>query len=99
MILDQLDKYHDLTTSLVRFPEHAKKLIKGGMYKEVKGVMSREEFERHFSPPYSPWQQRLCLAPASDFFGAIRDEFGCIISKYSAHQTNFIFGCWVRFGC
>ena len=36
-----------------RCPEYTKKLIKGLMYKEVKSVMSKEEFEEHFSPPYN----------------------------------------------
>ena len=27
--------------------------------------------ERDFSPPYSPWDQRLCLVPDGDFFAAI----------------------------
>ena len=35
--------------------------------------MQREEFERHFSPPYDPWTQRLCLSTGGDFFAAIRD--------------------------
>ena len=43
------------------------------MYKQVKGVMSKEEFQRHFSPPYEPWQRRICLTPASEFFEPIRD--------------------------
>ena len=34
--------------------------------------MSKDQFERHFSPPYYPWQRRICLTPAGDFFGAIR---------------------------
>ena len=28
--------------------------------------------ERHFSPPYQPWDQRLCLVPDGDLFAAIR---------------------------
>ena len=31
-----------------RYPDSAKRLIKGGMYNEVKSVMSKEEFEKHF---------------------------------------------------
>lgn len=27
---------------------------------------------RHFSPPYNPWDQRLCLVPDGDFFRALR---------------------------
>lgn len=29
--------------------------------------------ERHFNPPYGPWDQRLCVAPDADFFRAIRE--------------------------
>ena len=32
----------------------------------------REEFEKHFTPPYYPWQQRFCLAPKGDFFKAFK---------------------------
>ena len=42
------------------------------MYKEVKDVMTEEEFDKHFTPPYNPWQQRFCLAPGGDFFKPIR---------------------------
>ncbi len=28
--------------------------------------------ERDFSPPYNPWDQRLCLVPDGDFFAAMR---------------------------
>src|SRR5205085_8757529 len=28
--------------------------------------------ERDFSPPYKPWDQRLCLVPDGDLFAAIR---------------------------
>ena len=54
------------------FPKKAKKFVKGMMYKEVKDVMSEEEFDKHFTPPYNPWQQRFCLAPGGDFFKPIR---------------------------
>jgi cation diffusion facilitator CzcD-associated flavoprotein CzcO len=29
------------------------------------------DVDRHFSPRYMPWQQRLCMAPDGDFFKAI----------------------------
>jgi len=57
-----------------RFPNHAKKLIKKGMFKEVSSVMSEKEFEKHFTPPYNPWEQRFCLAPGGDFFAPIRSN-------------------------
>jgi len=30
------------------------------------------DVERHFTPPYNPWDQRLCLVPNSDFFKGIK---------------------------
>ena len=35
--------------------------------------MSQKEFDKHFTPPYTPWQQRYCLAPGGDFFQSIRE--------------------------
>ena len=34
--------------------------------------MSEKEFDKHFTPPYNPWEQRFCLAPGGDFFAPIR---------------------------
>ena len=30
------------------------------------------DFDKHFSPRYKPWDQRLCVAPNGDLFKAIR---------------------------
>ena len=61
------------------FPNAAKKFIKGEMFKQLKEVMQKEEFERHFSPPYDPWMQRVCVSPGGDFFAAIRDKIGYVV--------------------
>ena len=60
------------------FPNAAKKFIKGEMFKQLKEVMQKEEFEKHFSPPYDPWMQRVCVSPGGDFFAAIRDKI-CLV--------------------
>ena len=36
-----------------------------------KALPSGYPIERHFSPPYKPWDQRLCLVPDGDLFTAI----------------------------
>ena len=63
---------HSRQHDIIRYPESAKRLIKKGMFKQVKSVMSEKEFDKHFTPPYNPWQQRFCLAPGGDFFAPIR---------------------------
>ena len=72
-------------TSFNRYPNHAKRFIKKGMFKQVKKVMSEKEFDKHFTPPYNPWEQRFCLAPGGDFFKPIR----CRDSKTTSIKTIF----------
>lgn len=47
----------------------AERLI--GMVKEQ--LPAGFDVAKHFTPPYKPWDQRLCLVPDSDFFKAVSD--------------------------
>ena len=38
------------------------------------------DVERHFSPDYKPWDQRLCLVPDDDFFHALRSGRASIVT-------------------
>jgi monooxygenase len=38
----------------------------------MKELPAGYDAERHFSPRYNPWDQRLCLVPDADLFSAIR---------------------------
>eukprot|EP00092_Neocalanus_flemingeri_P079833 GFUD01099496.1.p1 GENE.GFUD01099496.1~~GFUD01099496.1.p1 ORF type:complete len:514 (+),score=122.08 GFUD01099496.1:53-1543(+) len=71
-----------------RYPDAAIKEIKAGMFAEVSSVMDREEFDRHFTPPYNPWEQRLCLAPGGDFFRPIREGKATIVTGHIDHFTE-----------
>jgi cation diffusion facilitator CzcD-associated flavoprotein CzcO len=51
-----------------RFPAQAKKLLVGGVRRMVPDI----DVEKHFTPRYNPWDQRLCLVPDADLFAAIR---------------------------
>jgi cation diffusion facilitator CzcD-associated flavoprotein CzcO len=46
-----------------------KRLIAKGVRHEI----GEEYAQKHFTPQYNPWDQRLCLVPDSDLFRAIRD--------------------------
>ncbi len=37
---------------------------------------------KHFTPPYNPWDQRLCLVPDADLFKAIREERVSIVTDH-----------------
>jgi cation diffusion facilitator CzcD-associated flavoprotein CzcO len=37
---------------------------------------------KHFTPPYNPWDQRLCIAPDADFFRSIRDGSVSVVTDH-----------------
>lgn len=51
-----------------RFPEQGKRLLAAGVEK----VAGPQWLDPHFSPPYHPWDQRLCAVPGADLFKALR---------------------------
>ncbi|KAI1128355.1 putative flavin-binding monooxygenase [Nemania abortiva] len=53
------------------FPESARRVALKGM---ASLLPERIPPHPHFEPPYTPWQQRLCLSPDGDFFQALRDN-------------------------
>ena len=52
-----------------RRPEQMKRLIERGAQKLLGPAF---DVQRHLSPRYQPWDQRLCISPDADFFTAIR---------------------------
>jgi len=52
-----------------RFPDRAKKML----VQAVRDVLGNGyDVEKHFTPHYNPWDQRVCLAPDGDFFVAMK---------------------------
>ncbi|HSK63178.1 MAG TPA: NAD(P)/FAD-dependent oxidoreductase, partial [Pyrinomonadaceae bacterium] len=37
---------------------------------------------KHFTPPYNPWDQRLCLVPDADLFRAIREDRVSVVTDH-----------------
>ena len=49
------------------------------------------DVEKHFTPRYNPWDQRMCLVPDSDLFNAINDEHSLNKSiKYEVPSSSLI---------
>lgn len=51
-----------------RFPEHARDFYINNVRKELGQHI---DVEKHFSPTYDPWDQRLCLIPDADLFKSL----------------------------
>jgi len=52
-----------------RYPERARRYIERGVRAQLGPDF---DVETHFHPSYDPWDQRLCLVPDADLFGALR---------------------------
>jgi monooxygenase len=61
-----------------RKPAQVKKLILGG----VQMALGPDyDIATHFTPRYNPWDQRLCLVPDGDLFGAIKQGSASVVTN------------------
>lgn len=68
-----------------RFPKTARRLIRRVTVAQLPAGYPVDE---HFSPPYDPWDQRLCAAPDGDFFRAIRSGRASVVTDRIASFTE-----------
>jgi len=52
-------------------PQLMKGLIRKGLEKQLPEGF---DIDKHFKPPYDPWDQRLCVVPDGDLFQAIKKD-------------------------
>lgn len=64
-------------------PQKVKDLINKEVTKALGGA---KDMDPHFTPPYDPWDQRLCLSPDGDIFTAIQEERADVVT---AHIDTF----------
>ncbi len=62
-------------------PEKIEKMINKMVEKQLDGS---KEMDPHFSPPYKPWDQRLCLSPDGDIFDAIKAGDADVVTDHIA---------------
>jgi len=63
------------------------KVIKKLM-KDVRKALGGEPNSTDFTPPYNPWEQRLCLVPDGDMFTAMREGKASIETGHIKHFTK-----------
>jgi cation diffusion facilitator CzcD-associated flavoprotein CzcO len=62
-----------------RFPSFVKWLIK----KQLRSALGPDfDIDRHFTPPYNPWDQRMCLVPDGDMLQALREQRASIVTDH-----------------
>ena len=67
-----------------RRPEMVKRFIKGQLRKALGPEF---DIDRHFTPPYNPWDQRMCLVPDGDMLIALREKRASIVTDHLDHFT------------
>ena len=56
-------------------------LVKGLIKKQLRRELGPDfDIDRHFTPPYNPWDQRMCLVPDGDLFIALREGRASIVT-------------------
>ncbi|MFF5175742.1 flavin-containing monooxygenase [Micromonospora sp. NPDC000089] len=62
-----------LGTANFQLSRRAPKVVKGLLRRAAKGRLPvGYDVDRHFSPRYDPWDQRLCVVPDGDLFDAVK---------------------------
>ncbi|HET9125740.1 MAG TPA: NAD(P)/FAD-dependent oxidoreductase [Solirubrobacteraceae bacterium] len=67
-----------------RFPRQARALIRRGAVAQLPPGF---DVDRHLSPDYDPWTQRMCVSPDGDLFKAVRDGRASIVTDRIARLT------------
>ena len=62
-----------------RYPNVARRLIRNLNKKMLPADYPVDE---HFNPPYSPWDQRMCIVPDGDLFRAIREGKASVVTGH-----------------
>ncbi|MDB5723859.1 MAG: NAD(P)/FAD-dependent oxidoreductase [Novosphingobium sp.] len=65
-------------------PEAVKEFLHGKLAEELGPDFDRADF----TPPYDPWNQRLCLVPDGDLFAAMRAGTASIVTGAIAHADQ-----------
>jgi len=61
-----------------KYPNFVRKLL----LKQVKAQVGPNFDMKHFTPPYNPWDQRLCAVPNGDMFKAIRKGKADVVTDH-----------------
>lgn len=60
-----------------RFPGLVRRLIRSW---NIKALPPGFDVDRHFNPPYGPWDQRMCLVPDGDLFRALSEGSASVVT-------------------
>jgi monooxygenase len=68
-----------------RRPERVKKVLRGLALKFLK---DESYVDKHFTPSYDPWDQRLCVIPEGDFYKSINRGDASVVTDHIERITE-----------
>jgi len=75
---DQLEIQREVQHGAAEFPDH----VKQELLAVVRQYLGDELTEKHFTPSYRPWQQRLAYVPDGDLFEAVKSGKASIVTDH-----------------
>ena len=70
-----------VTTAFFQFCRRAPRAARALIRRRLARELPRDfDVDRHFTPTYDPWDQRLCLVPDGDLFTALRSGSASIVT-------------------
>jgi cation diffusion facilitator CzcD-associated flavoprotein CzcO len=66
-------------------PDKVKQLLLGGIKMELGADY---DIDKHFTPSYNPWDQRLCLVPNGDLFKSMREGKASVVTDQITSFTE-----------
>lgn len=65
--------------------------VKDALYKKIEKALGKNYDKDTFTPPYNPWEQRLCLVPDDDLFEAMNAGKASVVTGHiEAFEKNGI---------
>jgi len=58
------------------------KVFKWMVARGVRRQLGKQYDAKHFTPPYNPWDQRLCIAPDADLFRAMKQGHVSVVTDH-----------------
>ena len=58
--------------------------VKDALYKKIEAALGPDYDKDSFTPPYNPWEQRLCLVPDEDLFKAMKAGKASVVTGHIA---------------
>ncbi|MDZ3833404.1 MAG: NAD(P)/FAD-dependent oxidoreductase [Sphingopyxis sp.] len=59
--------------------------VKDFLTKRLQKALGDKYDQQAFTPPYDPWDQRLCLVPDADFFEAMKADKATVVTDHIKH--------------